>query len=106
MRDRLHEVSFAETRIAVDEKRIVDFARRLANRVSCGRRNVVRLSDDEKIEGVSVAQWRRGIVATCERRLHRIWWWSDKEIHLGPFLPFLVHTENDVQRMSENYRRV
>ena len=55
VRDGLHEVCLAEPGVAVDEERVVDLAGRLRDGVRGGGRELVRLSDDEVVERVSIA---------------------------------------------------
>ena len=55
VRDGLHEVGLAESGVAVDEERVVDLAGRLADGVGGGGGELVRLSDDEVVERVSIA---------------------------------------------------
>ena len=53
--DGLHEVRLAESGVAVDEERVVDLAGRLGDGVCGGGGELVRLSDDEVVERVSIA---------------------------------------------------
>ena len=55
VRDGLHEVRLAESGVAVDEERVVDLAGRLGDGVRGGGGELVRLSDDEVVERVSIA---------------------------------------------------
>ena len=55
VRDGLHEVRLAESGVAVDEERVVDLAGRLGDGVGGGGGELVRLSDDEVVERVSIA---------------------------------------------------
>ena len=55
VRDGLHEVRLAESGVAVDEERVVDLAGGLADGVSGSGGELVRLSDDEVVERVSIA---------------------------------------------------
>ena len=57
--DRLHEVRLAEPGVAVDEERVVDLAGRLGDGMGGRGGELVRLSDDEVVERVSLAQWWR-----------------------------------------------
>src|SRR2546430_8294547 len=56
MRDSLHEVRFAESGITVDEERIVNSSRRLADGVCSRRSQLIRLPNHKKIERVALAQ--------------------------------------------------
>ena len=55
VRDRLHQVCFAEPGVAVDEERVVDLSGGLGAGVGGGCRELVRLSDDEVVERVPIA---------------------------------------------------
>jgi hypothetical protein len=56
--NRLHQVGFPEAGRTVDEQWVVDLPWSLGNGVSGGGGKLVRLSDDEVVEGISVTQWR------------------------------------------------
>jgi len=97
--DRLHQVRLAESRGAVDEERIVGLAGCLSDRVRGRRGELVRLSDHERLEGVSLVEWRgRDAGPVHGRRLS----WRHEEIHLGPLLAILLHPEHDRRRPSEH----
>ena len=53
--DRLHEVCFAESGVAVDEEGVVDFAWGLGAGVRGGGGELVRLTDDEVVKRISIA---------------------------------------------------
>src|SRR5262245_3881941 len=55
VRDGLHEVGFADAGVAVNEERVVDAAWRLCDGVRGCCCELVRLSDDEVAESVSIA---------------------------------------------------
>src|SRR5439155_865619 len=59
VRDRLHQVRLAQAGRAVDEERVVRFARRLDDGVGRGRGELVRLADDERVEAVALIERRR-----------------------------------------------
>src|SRR3954466_3602593 len=94
-------MGLAQSRIAVDEEGIERFSWCLTHSV-CGRsRQLVRLPNDEKIEGIPIAKWGSVSVQSsgCSRRCNRR---ADEKIHLRPSLSFLVDAKHDIQRMSQN----
>src|SRR6266568_4738131 len=75
------------------------YRRRNSDRVRGRRGELVRLSDHERLERVSLVE-RRGRDAgpVDGRRLS----WRHEEIHLGPLLAILLHPEHDRRRPSEH----
>ena len=50
----LHEMCLPQASITVDEERIVDLSRRLADRMSCRSGQFIRFSDYEEVESVAL----------------------------------------------------
>src|SRR5688572_3009041 len=99
--DSLHQVSFPQSRFAVDEEWVVDLSRCLRNCMGGCCSEFVGLADHKMIEGISVTQLSsvRGSILACYwRRTGR--GWSDKEIHLGSLLPLFVYPEDNLDRMA------
>ena len=100
MRDGLHQVGLAESRVAVEKQRVVEFARslRCSNRSRGGQ--FVALSDDEMFEGVTLGErreirvWHRG---DAHGRVER----SDEQVHLRLRACGLVHNELYLQWMAK-----
>ena len=55
MSNCLHEMSFPQSSIAVDEKGVVNFSRSLSDGVSSSSCELIGFADDEMVEGVSIA---------------------------------------------------
>ena len=100
MADGLHQVGLAEPGGAVDEERVVGLAGRLGDGVRGGGGELVRLADDEGVEGVAlVERLGRGIGHSRragQRRRRR-----DEEVHLGPGQPLFVDPEDHRHRSAE-----
>ena len=60
--DRVHQVRLAESDAAVDEQRVVRARRRFGDRAAGGMRELVRRSDDERVERIAGREAARRIV--------------------------------------------
>src|SRR4029077_42750 len=81
-----------------DEERVVGLARRFRDGMRGGRRQLVRLADDEGLERVTLVERRRGDAGLVERdRLA----WRHEKIHLGALLAILLHAEHHGRRTTE-----
>ena len=91
VRDRLHQVRLAEPRRPVDEQRVVGLPGGFRDGVGRRGGQLVRLADDEALEGVALVEGRRergrrdGAGGFARR---------DEEIHLRPLLAVFVHAEH------------
>ncbi len=102
MRDRLHEVGLAQPGGAVDEQWVVSAPGGLGHGVRGGGGQLVRLADDEALEGVALVQRRvRGRSRGRDRVLTR----RHEEVHLGPLLAVYLHAEHHRRRPTEDALR-
>ena len=105
--DRLHEMRLAEAGGTVEEERVIGLPGRLRDGGGGGGGEIVGLSDDEGIEGISVVEG-----AQCDVFARPFWrhdasflslYWHE-QIHLGALETLLVNTQLDLQRMAKSHR--
>src|SRR5437899_11139475 len=89
----------AEAGSAVDEERVVGLARRLRHRVRRGGGELVRLADDEGLEGVALVEGSRR-----DRGLVRARFGSrrQEEVHLWALLTVFLYAEHDSGGTAEH----
>ena len=92
--DGLHQVGLAQPGGAVDEERVVGLARRLGHGVRRRGRQLVRLPDDEGVEGVALVE-RLGVPDVRPRRRRFGGGRRHEEVHLGALLAVFLHPEDD-----------
>src|SRR5690606_18127823 len=100
--DGLHEVRLAQPRVAVNEQRVVEAPGGLRYGMRRCISQLVRLSNNEVVEGVALVE-RGGRIAARERSCDGglVGGWSDEQVHLLSGFPFLVNAEDDANGMPE-----
>src|SRR2546427_9396201 len=82
----------AEPGSAVDEERVVGLAGRLRHRVRRGGGELVRLADDEGLEGVALVEGSRRDRGLARARLGSR---RHEEVHLWALLTVFLYAEHD-----------
>jgi hypothetical protein len=108
--DRLHQVGLAQPGGAVNEEWVVGLAGGLGRGVAGRGRELVRLADDEGVEGVTLVErlaarvpgGRPAIGGFAGRATGARRWGRDEEVHLGTRVAIPVNPEHDGGRLADH----